>query len=68
MKEDSIEETGRTLQIGALEDEVLTMHKKIGAVTIIGSPEKVANYEEEDLKESLKYENLPPRLQVLFDS
>jgi len=59
---------GATMKEDSIEDEVLTMHKKIGAVTIIGSPEKVANYEEEDLKESLKYENLPPRLQVLFDA
>jgi hypothetical protein len=59
---------GATMKEDSIRDEVITMHKKIGAVTIIGSPEKVANYKEEDLKESLKYENLPPRLQVLFDA
>jgi len=49
------------------ENEAIPMTKKIGDVTIIGSPEKVQNLTEEDLTEMVKYENLPPRLQVLFE-
>jgi alkanesulfonate monooxygenase SsuD/methylene tetrahydromethanopterin reductase-like flavin-dependent oxidoreductase (luciferase family) len=49
------------------ENEAIPMTKKIGGITIIGTPEKVANMTEEDLAESLKYENLPRRLQVLFE-
>jgi hypothetical protein len=68
MKEDSVEEIGRIPLNEAFEDEVLTMHKKIGGITVIGSPEKVQNLTEEDLTEMVKFENLPPRIQVLFDA
>lgn len=49
------------------ENEAIPMTKKIGGITIIGSPERVANMTEEDLAEMVKFENLPPRIQVLFE-